>query len=359
MKRPLLSFACGLTLALAGTTVQAQTGPPVLNPPVTVPAPTPVFNDTYQLGRTYRIETVQGTTFTGQLVSMSLTTLEFDAAELGHVRFEREQIRRADLVGQALPAPRGPVEPGVASRRSDYYDIGNGNRLFFAPTARGLRKGEGTLQDVDVYLVGVNYGITDNFSLGGYVSVMPFLSPNEQFLVLTPKFSFPLSEKVHVGAGLLYVRVPNFDSNGGGTGAGIGYGAITYGSADNNLTFGLGYGFVEGNIGSTPILQIGGQTRVSRRISLISENYIVADSKAGMGGLYGIKINWRRTSLGLGALYFYSFPYDEKSSYTYYNNNGQPVNYSQTFRSGGEGFATYVVPVYIDFTFRFGKGAKR
>ncbi|RYY21650.1 MAG: hypothetical protein EOO36_00165 [Cytophagaceae bacterium] len=303
----------------------------------------------YQLGHTYRVETVQGTKFSGRLVSMSLTKLEFDTPELGTFSLERAQIRRADL--------QGPATIAAAATKPGYFDIGNGNRLFFAPTARGLRQGEATLQDVDVYFVGLNYGLTRNISVGGYVSLVPGLAPNEQLLVLTPKVSFPISEKLHVGAGLLYARVPSFDSNGRATGVGLGYGVVTYGSADNNLTFGLGYGFVNGDIGSTPVLQLGGQTRVSRRVSLISENYILADSRAGMGGLYGIKINWRRTSLGLGAAYFYGFGYDTTESYSY-NSNGQLVTTTQTYHNGGEGFTTYILPIYYDFTFRFGKGTR-
>lgn len=344
----------------APVTAVAQTAPPTLNNPPVVPSPpaapapaavAPAVSasaDPYLLGRSYRIETVQGTVFTGTLMSMSLTTLEFDAQELGHLRLERGQIRRVDL--------QGPAAAGVGAKPG-YFDIGNGNRLFFAPTGRGLRRGEATLQDVDLYFVGLNYGITDNFSLGGYVSLVPGLALDKQLLVLTPKVSFALSEKVHLGAGLLYVRVPNFDNNGRSTGAGIGYGALTYGGADDNLTFGLGYGFVEGDIGSTPILQIGGQTRVSRRVSLVSENYIVADSRAGLGGLYGIKINWRRTSLGLGAAYIYSFGYDDTRTTSYYNGS-QLITTTQTYHNSGTGGSTYILPVYYDFTFRFGKGAK-
>ena len=351
MKPTLLPLFCGLLLGLSA---QAQTAPPVLGaPPAPVAqpaAPATSAGEPFLLGNRYRVETVQGTVFVGTLVSLSLTALEFDASELGRVTLEPSQIRRATL---AAPEVGLKTKPG-------YYDIGNGNRLFFAPTGRGLRKDEATLQDVDVYKVGINYGLTNNFSLGGYLSVIPGLSLTDQLLVLTPKLSFPVSDKVHVGAGVLYVRVPYAGSGDRALGAGIGYGVVTYGSADNNLTFGLGYGFIEGEIGSTPILQIGGQTRVSRRISLISENYIVADSKAGMGGLYGLKINWRRTSLGLGAAYFYTFGHDEEQPNYYYNpTTGQYTYSTQKVRVGGTGFSTYVLPVYYDFTFRFGKGVKR
>ena len=344
MKRTLLPWPFALALILLGAPAQAQVAPPT--PPAQPAAPAILSEETYLLGRTYEVETQQGTTFTGRLVSMSLTTLEFNAAELGSIRLDRTQIRRADL--------QRVTETGV---KPGYYDIGNGNRLFFAPTGRGLRKGEATLQDVSVYLLGVNYGITDNFSLGGYVSLVPGVALSDQLLVLTPKFSFPISEKVHVGAGLLYVRAPTFNRNSSSNsvGAGIGYGAMTYGSADDNVTFGLGYGFVQGDIGSTPIIQVGGQKRVSRKISLISENYIVANSRGWLGGLYGIKINWRRTSLGLGAAYAYIFGYDKTNTYTYYDNNGVPTTTTQTQYVDGGGGSTYIVPVYCDFTFRFGK----
>ena len=337
-------------LLLAGATAGAQTTPPVLGGPPATPPPAPpaaapvppaaapdpvVPPDNYLLGRVYRVETNQGTSFTGTLVSLSLTSLEFDAQELGHIRLERTQVRHADL--------QGPLRVG---KSAGYYDIGNGNRLFFAPTGRGLRKGEGALQDVDVYLLGLNYGITDNISLGGYVSVFPGFSPDQQFLAFTPKISYPVGDNLHAGFGLLYVRVPKFDSNGSGTGVGIAYGALTYGGADNNFTVGLGYGFVQGDIGKTPIIQVGGQRRVSRRVSLVSENYIIADAKAGMGGLYGIKLNWRRTSLGMGALYFYTFPYTENNGYNYPD------------KQGGYFISSYVIPLYFDFTFRFGKGAQ-
>ena len=118
--------------------------------------------DSYLLGRSYRIETIMGTIFTGTLVSMSLTNLEFDAQEMGHISLAYSQVRRADLLG-----------PPVAGRNPGYFDIGNGNRLFFAPTGRGLRKGENSLQAVSLYFVGGNFGLTDNVSLGGYVSLIP------------------------------------------------------------------------------------------------------------------------------------------------------------------------------------------
>jgi hypothetical protein len=278
------------------------------------------------LGRTYRVVLRNGTEFRGVLTALSLDNLEFDTPDLGHL-----VVLRANLT--QLRSLDGPAQLGL---RPGYYDIGNGNRLFFGPTARNLRQGEGVVQDVWLYLAGVNYGITDNISLGGYLSLLPGLPPQYQLLVLTPKVSLPLRDDLHAAAGVLYMRIPNFD--GGGFGVGLLYGALTSGSADNNVTVGLGYGFASGGVGSTPTLLLGGQRRISRKVSLLTENYLIANSDAGAFGLYGLKLNWPRTNLGIAAGYFVPFQRDA----------GDLVVYT-----------SYVVPVYVDFSLRFGKPYRR
>lgn len=309
-------------------------------PAVVVPAPqTPaaVLPAEWALGRRYEVRLQDGTTFRGTLTALSPEKLEFDTPAQGHL-----VVQRADVQSSRDADAADGRKPG-------YFDIGNGTRLFFAPTARGLRRGEGTLHTVNLLLVGGNYGISDRLSVGGYLSLIPGLRLDEQLVLLTPKFSTPLADNLHAAVGLLYVNVP-FSGNSSG-GAGIVYGALTRGSADHNLTLGLGYGFFRGRIGSTPVLQLGGQTRVSRRLALLTENYIVADRRAGMAGFYGAKINWTRTSLGLGAYYVYSFPYTETVS----NGPGMPAT---TYRYGGDFYSSYLLPLYYDFTYRFGKSSR-
>ena len=290
-------------------------------PPATRPVQAPPIGPELVLGHTYRVETTQGTTFTGQLISMSLVEVEFDSPELGRITLLREQLRRV--------TDQNPALLGVAQRPS-YFDIGNGNRLFNAPTGRTLRKGEGTVLSTYLVFVGGEYGITDNISIQASASLIPTVPLSEQLFVISPRFSVPLNEELYVGGGLIYANI-SIDGNTNGT-AGIVYGAATYGGADTNLTLGVGYAFAGGDLERLPIFQLGGQKRISRRTSLISENYIVAEQGANGLGLYGVKFHWPRTSLGLAALYAYeSFP-------------------------GGTDFATtYVIPVYIDFAYRFGK----
>jgi hypothetical protein len=330
-------------LALRGSIEQrlAELGEPMPPAPAGPPvAPGSAANYSFELGQHYRLETQNGS-FSGQLTSMSLTVVELTSPDGTKVSVPRSSIARV------LPADGGtPAASRIgANRPSNYYDTGNGNRLFFGPTARGLRKNEATFHDVNVFLVGVNYGVTNYFSIGGYASLIPGISLTEQILVLTPKLSVPLSEKVHVGAGVLYLRVP-YDNNREAAGAGIGYGVATYGTADNNVTLGVGYTFADfGDYDNSDhgavVLQLAGQTRVARRVSLVSENYLIPDSRPVLLGLEGVRLSWPRISLGIAALLYCQFPYE--------------MNYNGYIdREPGE---VYLVPAYVDFTFRFGKGA--
>ncbi len=62
-----------------------------------------------------------------------------------------------------------------------------------------------------------------------------------------------------------------FDS---GHSFGLLYGVATRGGPDANVTGGLGYGYADGRLTSRPILMFGAQTRDSRRVALLTENYV-------------------------------------------------------------------------------------
>ncbi len=147
----------------------------------------------------------------------------------------------------------------------------NSTRLFFAPSARMLERGEGYVSDYEVLFPGVAYGVTDNVSFGGGVSLIPGL--DEQFFYVTPKIGGEVSENVNLAVGALIVGgVPDEAT------VGIVYGVGTFGSPDASITAGLGYGFAGTTIASSPVAMLGGELRVARRVSLVTENYVIADN---------------------------------------------------------------------------------
>jgi hypothetical protein len=273
------------------------------------------------LGRTYSVELASGNAFVGMLVAATPQELEFETKDLGKVRIQRINLKQMVLLT-------------TTQAQMGYDDVGNGNRLFFGPTARNLRKGEGAVQDVYIFLLGVNYGITDNISMGTLFSWIPGAGSDNLF-ALTPKLSFPVGDKVHVGGGMLlfFQRDDSFN---------LTYANTTYGSADNNLTAGVGYVFVRGEYVSTPIFMLGGAARVARRISLMNETYIlsVTDqfSKATLvGGIMGVRVAAPRISGSLGLMYgFYSYSDRYSSAYSPSSqNDGGAVPFAElTFRFG-------------------------
>jgi small nuclear ribonucleoprotein (snRNP)-like protein len=147
-----------------------------------------------------------------------------------------------------------------------WFENPNSTRNLYGPTGYGLKKGEGYYQNFYLLLNSASYGFTDHFTLGIGVIPIPFIGA----FTITPKFSFPIVEnKWNVGAGVLYARVLDYDM-------GIGYGVLTYGSRNNNITAGVGYGFQEGELAAMPTLTLSGMVRIAERISVVTENWFVS-----------------------------------------------------------------------------------
>jgi hypothetical protein len=286
--------------ALPGAPQPSTMPSPSGNTPAPTPLPAPSVAGPRQeiIEQMYSVELRSGTNFLGTLQAATAQDLTFVTKDLGTVTVLRTNLRQLTL-----------LTPKQASLGFD--NVGNGTRLFFAPTARNLRKGEGYVQDIDIVLLGINYGITDNFSIGVLVPIVPGLGLN--VFALTPKLSIPVNDKLAFGVGTLFAVVD------GSTG-GIAYSVATYGSADNNVTAGLGYAFAGGEFSSTPVAVVGGAVRIARRISLIDETYI---ADGGVGGLLGVRAAASRVSGSLGFLY-----------------------------ASGLG---QIYPAYLDFVYRFGK----
>jgi hypothetical protein len=169
----------------------------------------------------------------------------------------------------------------------------NSTRLFFAPSARMLERGDGYISDYEVLFPGVAYGVTDNVSFGGGVSLIPGL--DEQFFYVTPKIGGEVSENVNLAVGALVVGgVPDQAT------VGIVYGVGTFGSPDASITAGLGYGFAGTTIASSPVAMVGGEFRVARHVALVSENYFIpgTDSASPLFS-YGVRLMGEKMTVDL------------------------------------------------------------
>jgi hypothetical protein len=162
-------------------------------------------------------------------------------------------------------------------------------RYFFAPSAIPLKKGDKYYQNAYFLLNSIQAGLSDHFSIGGGVFV-PFA------LFITPKIGYQVAPKVHVGGGVLFATSLIRDFN---FGVGTVYGSFTYGTNEHNFTVNAGLGGVnEGSGGnhqwkfaSKPMFTLSGMTRISKRVLLMTENWIFSTSSENFDTITGQYVN--------------------------------------------------------------------
>ena len=222
----------------------------------------------------YRVETVDGSIFIGELISESNDSITILTESAGAITINRENIRSLEAFD------------GRGAEQKRWHENHQSSRYLLTPSAIGLRQGQGYYQNSWILFNNVNYGITDHLSIGGgVIPVFLFGSVSVPFWI-TPKIKLPLeSESFHVSAGALIGGAIGESATGG-----VFYGNSTWGDGNRNLTLGLGYAFGAGEIETTPVVSISGMIRTGRSIYLVSENYFINDS--GFNGLASFGVRW-------------------------------------------------------------------
>ena len=155
----------------------------------------------------------------------------------------------------------------------------NYSRLLFAPTGRPLRAGDGYFSDYELLFPGVAYGLTDNVTLAGGVSVIPGLGLGEQLLYVSPKIGWNLGPKAAVSVGGLFARAGGEGEYDSADSLGIGFAVGTFGGPDRSFSAGVGMAKASGDDSATPLLMLGGTATVSRHLALVGETWIRADGE--------------------------------------------------------------------------------
>src|SRR5205814_9835149 len=117
----------------------------------------------------------------------------------------------------------------------------------------------------------------------------------ENIYYLTPKVGVYNTPTTNVAVGAIAGFIP-FDE---GHSFGVVYGVSTWGRPDAAVTLGLGYGYFDGEFANSPTVMLGGSKRVSKRIALVTENYMFK-SGAPLGLGYGARFFGEKLSVDLG-----------------------------------------------------------
>jgi hypothetical protein len=225
----------------------------------------------------YEIRLVDGSVLFARVTVVDGETIVLVTSGGARLEVKRSQIRNA------RPA-EGRVVEGEFWREDP-----NSSRLFFTATGRTLDKGDSYVGTYFVILPFFAVGVTDRFTLAAGAPVL--FGELEPFYV-APKVQLVRTAKANVSVGTL---VFFFDDEK----VGIAYGVATLGTPDDALTLGLGFGFSGADFSSQPVAMIGGETRVSRRLKLVTENYFLPDD-TGLVFSGGFRIIGERFSTDVG-----------------------------------------------------------
>ncbi len=245
-------------------------------------------------GETQELRLKDGTRAIGRVETITGGGFTFRTASGVLMEVEVGQVQAIGLV------------TGRVVRGEFWPEDSNPTRLFFAPTGRALKRGEAYLGVYEILLPFVQYGVTDRISIGAGTPLV-FGGGGDTPFWFTPKVQVLKMKSTEASVGVLHFV------NVGDANLGIAYGVVTQGSTDSAITVGVGYAYLrgEGDGGGAPLVMFGGDRRLSRRLKLVTENYVFED-----GGLLsgGVRFLGERLSVDLGLVSplgvdeFFAFP---------------------------------------------------
>jgi hypothetical protein len=166
------------------------------------------------------------------------------------------------------------VVPAKAEKRRNWDDTFPSISYLFVPSAIPAEKGDFFYSNKYIFLHSFHVGVSKRFSLyaGGLFRVNRFFSGGLRYNIIN-------RNNLSLSAGLNYMRFGGdvIQSSGGDNlnSVGLAYLAATKGNANSNFTFGVGYFLLGNGAALPPSILLGGTTRLSNRIALTGESWIL------------------------------------------------------------------------------------
>ena len=268
------------------------------------------------LGDNVLIVTKSGEVYRGVLLTNSDLTLELETEDGNFL-----SIRSTDVdYLKALKNADSEAEIQKDLMKLIPLDDYNSNRYFLSPSGYSIPKGKSYYENIAVFFNSFGFGVSDNFSLAVGTEIISTLY-GHPIIYLSPRFHVMDDKGFAWSLGATFLTLPSNDFEG----IGIVQTSFTIGDRNNNFTLGGGIGFSTDsfNNGSTIPLTFSGVTRLSKKVALVTDNFLIMEDtsvnlavfSAGVRlyvGDKGAAVNlalWRSTEDqgGIVALPFVSF----------------------------------------------------
>ncbi|MGQ9629139.1 MAG: hypothetical protein ACUVXI_02345 [bacterium] len=209
------------------------------------------------IGGLIRVETVGGGSFQGTLLTVAEDRIEILAADGQILQISRKAIRSYQRISPD------------AGERALYQDSAS-NRLMVMPTAFAMAPGEFHVADQEIIVVTSSYGLTENITLWGGISIPGAL--------LSARFVSTFGDSFGLSAGS-FAGVQWIGGPGPLSGLLMPYALSSWGEPNNNLTVGAGVPFSFGPPRGFDTLgavgAIGGKSVLTSTTALVTENWVI------------------------------------------------------------------------------------
>lgn len=235
----------------------------------------------------FRIETSDRNVYIGQIISETPEAIVLRTENLGDITLLKTSILRRTLLEES----------------GDGYQSVNlhGNRYFILSNSLGIPKGSGYYQNSWIFFNQAHYGITNSISIGAGIVPLFLFAGTSSPIWIVPSVSIPVSkDNFALGVNALIATIAGGDANGV---AGFVTFTGTLGNRNNNLSLGLGYGFIDDNWARSPLVSISGMIRTGQRHFLLTENYFVSGvDEFNLMSFIGGRFDFRALALDYGLL---------------------------------------------------------
>ncbi len=250
-------------------------------------------NSVPAVGTMVRITMTDGSVYLGEIISQELGIIRLKTMNLGTLQVPTVNIERLE-----------DISADKMRKGKYWFENPSYNRYFLGQSAQPLRKGEGYYQNIWVFFNAAHYGITKNISIGGGFEFLSTFAAQTPIFFLSAKAGFPFGQRSSAGATIRYLNIADLSGNDDidtdlAGGLFLGTAQYTYGTKDHNITGGIGYGIAGKEAADRPVIVLSGQTRVGRRMGLLTENYIIPGDQFEAVFIYGMRFMGERISFDL------------------------------------------------------------
>ncbi len=201
-----------------------------------------------------------GTLFSGTILGETATRIIVATDRFGLVKISRSEVER---IARQNAGPSGSYISLVKDP--------NGTRAFLMPTANTIPAGSGYVADYELFFFTAAFGVTDWLMVNAGTLLIPVSLADEVIDYGVKARIYEVPDRFALAGGLQMLTPLSV-----GESMGIVYGVASFGNRDTKLNIAFGRAFSTLG-GSSNVVGISGDARVSSSIKLLAEFWILPD----------------------------------------------------------------------------------